>query len=392
MPASRDGLANNGEPAATGALCEAQLRQGFRTLRFIPELERSYRNAVMTEAHWPVLIITISAICIWSLFAVLDLFRLDLFNRWPPAPDIWLLLGLRWGMLAVLLICLVPIVRTRVLLDWKAFTVYLMLCAASAFTAVIYKANDVPAADAVQIVLAMAAFLPIGMRFYQALLASVGMVLLTILASLVWLPPEAWYGQALLIAVVIMGVPVGGMGAYLREYAHRRQFLLTTILEHQAQFDPLTDLANRRLFYRHANAAITHAARMGESLTLAIIDIDHFKSFNDRFGHLAGDAALQKVAEVIGDGARRPMDMAARLGGEEFALLLYDTDTDRAEPILQRLCNAVAGLNFDQPARLSISIGATALASGEDLNRIYARADQLLYRSKAEGRNRLTVG
>lgn len=381
-----------GEAAPGGELCEEQLRRGFRTLRFAPELERQYRNAVMAEAHWPVLVITISAIVIWSIFAALDVARLSLSDNWPPAPDIGLLLAMRWAMLVVLLACLVPIVRTRKLLDWKAFTVYLLLCAAAAFTAAIYKANGVVAADTAQIVLAMAAFMPMGMRFYQALLASIGMVLLTILSTLLWLPSSLWYGQAALLGVIVMGVPVAAVGAYLREYSHRRQFLLTAILEHQAQFDALTDLANRRLFYRHAAAAISHAGRMGENLTLAVIDIDHFKEFNDRFGHLAGDAALRLVADVIGDAARRPMDMAARLGGEEFALLLYGTDMLQAQPILDRLRETISGLRLEQPGGLTVSLGATSLTSEEDLDRVYARADQLLYRSKAEGRNRLTLG
>ncbi len=268
-----------------------------------------------------------------------------------------------------------------------------MLCAAAAFTAVmIYKANDIAAADAAQIVLAMAAFMPMGMRFYQALLASVGMVAITIIATLTWLPSPLWYGQAALLGVIVMGVPVAAVGAYLREYSHRRQFLLTAILEHQAQFDALTDLANRRLFYRHAAAAIAHAGRTGENLTLAVIDIDHFKNFNDRFGHLAGDAALRLVAEVIGDAARRPMDMAARLGGEEFALLLYGTDMLQAQPILDRLRQSISAVRLEQPGSLTVSLGATSLTSEEDLDRVYARADQLLYRSKAEGRNRLTLG
>lgn len=391
MPKSHYPIRPAGAVAPGGDLCEEQLHRGFRTLRFSPDLERHYRHAVMAEAHWPVLVITLSAIAIWSFFAGLDVVRLDLFGRWPLAPDIWLLLGLRWGMLIVLLACLVPRVRSRAKLDWKAFTVYLLLCTVAALTAAIYKANGIQAADAAQIVLTMAAFMPMGMRFYQALLASIGMVIITILVAVTWLPPDLWYGQAQLLGVMIMGVPVGGIGAYLREYAHRRQFLLAAILEHQAQFDALTDLANRRLFYRHAGAAISHAGRTGENLTLAVIDIDHFKAFNDRFGHVAGDMALRRVAETIGDAARRPMDMAARVGGEEFALLLYGTDLADAEPILERLRQSIAALALEQPGGLTISVGATALAADEDMDKVYSRADQLLYRSKADGRNRLTL-
>ncbi len=97
MPTSQYIVRPPGEAAPGGELCEEQLRRGFRTLRFSPELERQYRRAVMAEAHWPVLVITISAIVIWSIFAGLDIVRLDLSENWPPAPDIGLLLAMRWA-------------------------------------------------------------------------------------------------------------------------------------------------------------------------------------------------------------------------------------------------------------------------------------------------------
>ncbi len=381
-----------GTDAAAGGLYEDQLRQGFRRLRFTPELERIYRHVVIVEAHWPVLVITLFAIAIWTLFAGLDIVRLDLYGRWPLTPDIWLLLALRGGVLIALLACLVPAVRENTWLDWKAFAVYLLLCSGAAFTAAIYKFNGMPAADAAQIVLAMAAFMPMGMRFYQALAASIGMVIVTVIAGLAWLPPELWQNQFSLLGIIIISVPVGAVGAYLREYAHRRQFLLAGILEHQAQFDALTDLANRRLFHRHATAALEHAERAREQLVLAVIDIDHFKNFNDRFGHVAGDVALRHVADLIRDAARRPMDMAARLGGEEFALLLYGSDLEQAQAILEKLRQQIAETALGPSANLTISLGATMPGSTEDLDRLYARADKLLYRSKADGRNRLTLG
>ena len=123
-----------------------------------------------------------------------------------------------------------------------------------------------------------------------------------------------------------------------------------------------------------------------------MVDIDHFKAFHDRFGHTAGDEALRLVAEVIGDAARRPMDMAARLGGEEFALLLYGTDLDQAGPILETMRRRIGDIVLAADGSVTISIGATTCNDGEDLEGLYARADALLYASKREGRDKLTLG
>ncbi|MEQ9634963.1 MAG: GGDEF domain-containing protein [Devosia marina] len=383
---------HTGPDAPTGEACEAQLQQGFRQLRFAPALEAQYQRLVVAEAQRPALIITLAALIIWGGFAIFDVVRLDLYATWPPAPDIMVLLGARWLVLALLLACLLPRLIRPELLEAKAFTVYLLLCLAVALTAVIYKANGIPSADTAQIVLVMAAFLPIGLRFYRALAASIAMLAFTTIAGVSVLPPDLWQGQMMLLAVMIMAVPVAAVGAYLREYAHRRQFLLGAILLHQAQFDPLTDLANRRLFQRHAAAAIAHAGRTDEPLVLAVIDIDHFKAFNDRFGHNAGDEALRQVANVIGDTARRPMDMAARLGGEEFAVLLYGTGLDHARSILETMRNNIGRIALPTGASLSVSIGATPLGGLETLDQIYDRADNLLYASKNDGRDRITLG
>jgi diguanylate cyclase (GGDEF)-like protein len=385
-------LPHAGNTVPSGETSERQLRAGFGRLRFEPALETLYRAQVVAEAQRPALVISIAALLIWSGFAVFDVVRLDLYARWPLPPDIWVLLGARWLVLVLLLACLLPRLRQPDMLEAKAFTVYLLLCLAVALTAVIYKSNGIPSAETAQIVVTMAAFLPMGLRFYQSVLASSAMVLFTAIAGITILPPDLWQGQFALLAVMIMAVPVAAVGGYLREYAHRRQFLLGAILQHQAQFDALTDLANRRLFQRHAAAAIAHAGRTDEQLVLAVVDIDHFKAFNDRFGHTAGDEALRLVAEVIADIARRPMDMAARLGGEEFAILLYGTDLDQAGSILDTMRRRIGNILVPDAAPLTVSIGATALGGREDLDQVYSRADALLYASKREGRDRLTLG
>ncbi|MCS6761324.1 MAG: GGDEF domain-containing protein [Candidatus Devosia symbiotica] len=150
----------------------------------------------------------------------------------------------------------------------------------------------------------------------------------------------------------------------------------------------MTDLANRRLFQRHAEAVIAHAARNDELVVLAVLDIDHFKQFNDRFCHTIGDQALRQVAHAIASVARRPMDMATKFGEEEFALLLHGSDLPRAVPILEALRGKIAALDLPVLADaklLTISIGA------ESLETIYDQANRLLYAAKANGRDRIST-
>lgn len=369
-----------------------QLAQGFRRLRFEPGLEADYRRQLIEESQRPALIVAIAAILLWSGFAILDIVRLELDKSWSLTEREWLILTMRWLTMGALIAYLTPWIRSNDHADVLAFCAYTLLGASGAISTIIYQSMHLPSGYANLIVITMAAFLPLGMRFYQALTASLLVVLAAALTGLIVRPPEQMSDHAYLICVMLIGVLVASVGGYLHERAHRRQFLLSAILSRQAQVDPLTELANRRLFRRHASAAITHAGRTGDALVLAVIDIDHFKNFNDSFGHTAGDEALRAVASIIGDAARRPMDMAARLGGEEFALLLYSTGPEEAGAILETLRERVSAAVIAVNGSLTISIGATALGEDDDLDRLYARADSLLYASKHDGRDRLTLG
>lgn len=366
-----------------------QLRNGFEMLRFESKLEAEYRAVLTEEAQRPTLIINAAAMLVWAGFAIFDFIRLDVSERWPLAPDIWLLLGTRWLVLGALILNMVPAFGRLIPLGWRALVIFMMLGFGACLTSVIYRLNGLQSIETMQIVIVMSGFLPIGLRFYGSLFASFSIVVFSVVLGVLALPPAINTEQMALVAVMLLAVPIAAIGGYLREYAHRRQFLLAALLAHQAQFDALTNLANRRLFERHANAALAHAARTDEAMTLAVIDIDHFKQFNDLNGHAAGDLALRAVADLIADSARRPMDMAARLGGEEFALLLFGTDLVRAQPLLETMRERIADLDVGGQ-RLTISIGATN-ARNEGLEALYRRADHLLYRSKEAGRNRLST-
>jgi diguanylate cyclase (GGDEF)-like protein len=166
-------------------------------------------------------------------------------------------------------------------------------------------------------------------------------------------------------------------------------------LERLAGRDALTGLANRRAFDRALEEAWRLAQRQGDTVALAIVDIDHFKKFNDRYGHPRGDDCLRKVAEALASVPLRERDLAARLGGEEFALLLPATDSAGAAIVAQRALAAIRErmiLHEDQPAGIvtaSVGVAASRPLPGIDPAALIAAADAALYRAKESGRDRV---
>ncbi len=167
-------------------------------------------------------------------------------------------------------------------------------------------------------------------------------------------------------------------------------------LERLSQQDGLTGIANRRHFDKALDRSCRHAHRTGEALGVAIFDVDHFKQYNDRYGHAAGDEALRQVARVLAGSARRPYDVVARYGGEEFVMIM--PGVANFEVLLDQMRQAVLDLALPHDASPSNAVltvsggGVTAAgAAADDPAALLARADQLLYRSKQAGRNRVLV-
>ncbi len=164
---------------------------------------------------------------------------------------------------------------------------------------------------------------------------------------------------------------------------------MNMVLVEQSATDPLTGLKNRRAFDRIMNEQSSRIERSHAPLALAIVDVDNFKSFNDEFGHVAGDEALQQVALVLQSHART-YDYVARYGGEEFALVLPDTPPDAALIVAQRVCDAVRDFKWDKRP-ITISVGVAASTSAQASMDIVERADKALYEAKRKGRNRVVL-
>ncbi|NUQ64015.1 MAG: diguanylate cyclase [Pirellulales bacterium] len=158
----------------------------------------------------------------------------------------------------------------------------------------------------------------------------------------------------------------------------------------EARTDPLTGLPNRRAFDAEISYRLSEYHRTGKPFCVVMIDVDHFKKFNDTYGHQAGDEVLSEVAEVLRRTAG-PHDMPARFGGEEFVVVLHATAVSEAEPRVERIRRAIADVSFDfagQAARVTASLGLAQLLGGENAVGVIERADAALYAAKDAGRNR----
>lgn len=177
----------------------------------------------------------------------------------------------------------------------------------------------------------------------------------------------------------------------LRQVQHENQRLSTT--------DPLTEVANRHFFGRHFPLEVQRAARKGQSLSLVMCDIDHFKRVNDTYGHAAGDAVLREFGARVQKCLRRGTDWIARIGGEEFAIILPETELKPAVVAAKNVRNLLRATPFQVGRRkipVTASFGVAGLRrqakyTAEVPTRMQAAADAALYRSKNTGRDRVTA-
>ena len=180
----------------------------------------------------------------------------------------------------------------------------------------------------------------------------------------------------------------------LHDITHHKQS--EDALQRAAMLDPLTKIANRRHFDAFLDKEWHRAIRNAQPLSLVVLDVDHFKLYNDTLGHAAGDVCLQKVAQTLQDHAARPTDLAARYGGEEFVLLFAETPAENAARLAEMIRAAVLALEIPNPgsttsAWLTVSVGvATIVPTQLDaIDNLFVCADRAMYAAKGGGRNRV---
>src|SRR5881227_3677254 len=152
-----------------------------------------------------------------------------------------------------------------------------------------------------------------------------------------------------------------------------------------ADLDALTGLHNRRYFHETLAREVSRAHRYGRKLALVVFDLDDFKAINDRIGHLSGDAVLAETADRVRD-VVRSADVACRVGGDEFAVILPESSTGDADQLYHRLLGAISTHPIGQAGRLSVSAGIAQLADDDDPTTFFERADEALYRAKEHGK------
>ncbi|MDH4552241.1 sensor domain-containing diguanylate cyclase [Pseudomonas sp. BN607] len=203
---------------------------------------------------------------------------------------------------------------------------------------------------------------------------------------------QSWRRTAILVSAATGVLCVGILwltfllGRELRRRHDAEQGLATL-----AATDSLTGLANRRRLDQVLRQEWARAQRNRKPLALLMVDVDHFKAFNQRHGHAGGDHALREVAKTIEACIRRPADLAARYGGEEFQVVLPETDLAGAQLLAERIRASVEALApfADDAHSVTVSIGIGLSGSQHDLSRVLGAADEALYRAKAKGRNRV---
>nr|WP_305908747.1 sensor domain-containing diguanylate cyclase [Methylomarinum sp. Ch1-1]MDP4521599.1 diguanylate cyclase [Methylomarinum sp. Ch1-1] len=208
--------------------------------------------------------------------------------------------------------------------------------------------------------------------------------------------PMAWGLLAFLLAITAISLhhftvtqnALKELNATLEQLVAER----TRELEYLASQDPLTDVLNRRAFHEKAEPIFRSAQRYNRDLAVIVLDIDHFKRFNDNYGHAVGDEVLVQVAACCRKVCRET-DFTARFGGEEFTLLLEEASEQNALKFAERLRKTIAALQIpaiDQ--RITASFGISSLSTpAESLDELIIRADQALYRAKNVGRNNCQV-
>lgn len=374
-----------------------QLLGGFRHLLFTPELEREFRRyldyqARLAQVLGACLLLLVVGGYLYveqKLFAHSDpgwLRELTLLRLLQMVPGIAILfmtifhkrVRLIANRLFPLLLVLVGVVASRIDIHYELVQPEL------AFR---YGAG----------LLIVCSFFFLGITFWRALASAVAIVLFDILIAAVVLPSDDMQVHWISVSYYLLLLFIGAVSRYIHEYSQREQFLVRQLLGWVAQHDSLTGLANRRSFDTALTRTLLQARRDRQPVALLLLDLDNFKAYNDSLGHPAGDALIRMFGELLGRFSRRPMDLAARVGGEEFALLLLDCDARSAQAIAGQILCALAERAVPHPAPVqgalvTTSVGIALWQPGQSAEQLYQAADAALYQAKQAGKNRYVMG
>jgi diguanylate cyclase (GGDEF)-like protein len=369
-----------------------ELRRGLAHLRFEAPLEAEYTVAHLQRVRLRVRI--------WfSVTVVLAvLFTADQVRR----AGLWNLISL--VHMGILIPCTVALVwlawsrqYERFYLPAARVLVPIFGALIAAFIALaITDGRDEQLADLT--VNLVAVFFFAGLMFRQAIFTSAIMCIAFAAAALAVSLPHAMLLKSMVI--ITLTSVIAAIVYRDVEQSYRRNFLEDALIGELVARDGLSGLMNRRAFDEHLLRVWQHALRDQRSIAVLMIDIDHFKQYNDDFGHQAGDLALRSVARIIQGFARRPLDLAARYGGEEFAVILYDLALPHVQEMAESLRESVQNLQIKlheaeaatgREITVSVGVGLAAPVIGRTPQGAVQLADEALYEAKQAGRNRVVV-
>ena len=372
------------------SLFSTQFALGFRSLSFIPELEPQFRQFYLENSPGQLKRAIPIALVLTLLFSVTDYLRLP--------PEVFTGLGpFRVAQLATLLVLTVLVFRdVQSLLEAGVIlTLAVYGITTPIILGIINVGGEFSPISAHLLILCFGYFLA-GLRFYHAMFAGL-IISLAYPASQVLFSsplPNLAFNCFMIIAFNVLGL----CGAYFLEYAARENYLSRQLLTELALFDGLTGLLNRRAFALDLEKICRQAKRGRVDVSLAMVDVDHFKEFNDYFGHVQGDHCLRRIASALQGSIRRPLDKVGRYGGEEFILVWYDCNEQSALEIGEAAREAVAALAIPHgpgatQRTVTISIGVATGKPREmlDSGSLIRAADRALYEAKSGGRNRVIL-
>jgi len=364
-------------------------RRGLQLRLADPDLERQFLLSYRAAARRWIRVSLIVALSTVLGFAVIDHWLL--VGPRLARPDIW-----RFGLQLPLVLIMMLLTSPRLYLRWYQPAIQVaapLFGLGTVLMAVEATPAQLPLVAARLLLAAFYFYFMLGLTFNAALRSNLLLIAAYAAAALggAIAAPVATYSLFVLLCANL----IGGAGCYALEYANRVAFLERRRLAEVATHDGLTGLLNRAALEEQARTLWQHAQLAQLSVSVMLIDIDHFKAYNDRYGHQAGDRCLKEVAAAIRNAApRRPLDVVARYGGEEIIAILVGGDRTDATAAAERVLQAVSNLGIahggsDTRPYLTVSIGVSTVDAGGDYCHEHAvrLADVALYASKARGRD-----
>lgn len=380
-------------PSPNSSDASRMLANGFRFLRFDEPLESEFRKEHRTRLRvWNRVAIYISA-CTVLGFAVLDHFVLSAEHS--RAANM-----VRFGMHVPAVVLMLVLTSKRFYDRWYGLGISIIAPAFGVGTVIMAAFSppaEVPLVGGRLLLASFFFYFMVGLRFRESLRANAIVFAALAIASMAGSMPTAT--ATYLIFSLLCANVIGIVGSYALEHANRMAFLEHRQLTEVATHDGLTTLLNRAAFEEQIRRVWQQAQRDRQTVAVIMIDIDCFKAYNDRYGHIAGDECLRRVSSALREAARRrPLDFVARYGGEELVAVLYGADRAYAESISRSLLTAVRELRIphaDSQAQpyVTVSVGLVAVDAYRMASHdaAVALADEALYAAKNQGRDRHVV-